>query len=176
LPMLVRNPGGTRAVFREARRSLPPSSNGVRDLLGRLHVLVPLARIKPDVVHFDWETAAVQFLPLYEVWGCPVVVSCHGAGVNRHPIGARWKDRLAPNLPTMFAKVAAVHCVADNVADSARSWGAAPESIPVIRSAGGQALFAPHPAHRVRDRNGDPLRLTMVARLIPTKGHEYALT
>ena len=47
--------------------------------MGLLRTCLPLARLRPDVVQFEWNVSAVDHLPLFEVWDCPVLTSCRGA-------------------------------------------------------------------------------------------------
>jgi colanic acid/amylovoran biosynthesis glycosyltransferase len=172
LPFLIRHPRRLRTLVRGIRE-LPPGTRALRGVLDRLQICIPLARVRPDVAHFDWESSAVNFLPLYEVWDCPVVVSCHGAGVNRHPLSARLGKRLQAGLPTVFAKAAAVHSVADAVTPNAVRYGADPRSVKMIPSGVDPAFFAPDGAARAE---AESLRLVGVARLVPTKGHEFVLS
>jgi glycosyltransferase involved in cell wall biosynthesis len=174
--LLLRHPRRLRQLVREVGRTLPPDRRDLFGLVGQLHMVLPLARLKPDVVHFDWETAAITFLPLYGIWDCPVVVSCHGAGVSRHPMETRWGDRLRDGLPKVFERAAAVHCVAEEVAGHAIRYGARPDAIRVIRTSVDPAAFSPDGSGDGSGTgDGGPLRITGVATLIPTKGFEYAL-
>src|SRR5579864_3502300 len=49
-----------------------------------LRATLPLLLARADIVHFEWETTAIGFLPVFEVCGAPVVVSSHG-GINFRP-------------------------------------------------------------------------------------------
>ncbi len=44
----------------------------------RRRLLLHLARLDADVVHFEWLTVACTCLPVIAVWDRPVVVSCRG--------------------------------------------------------------------------------------------------
>ena len=84
----------------------------------RSHLVVMLA--KPDLVHFEWEAVAADFLPLLEACRCPVVVSSHGGVHVRPKIGDR---RVTRAYPTIFARAAAVHCVSEAVREEAVRFG-----------------------------------------------------
>ena len=44
-----------------------------------------LARQRPDVVHFEWHRSAVHYLPLFDVWDCPVTTSFRGSDIRVYP-------------------------------------------------------------------------------------------
>src|SRR2546423_3050682 len=55
-----------------------PGRKGMRARLRGLRRVAALAGLEPDVVHFEWESAAVSYLPLIDLWRCPMVMSCRG--------------------------------------------------------------------------------------------------
>lgn len=169
--LLVSDPRKLRALWRAIRESLPPGRRGWREELVALRRFAPLARLEPDIVHFEWESAAVDHLPLLDVWDAPTVVSCHGSGVSSQPHAPRWRERWATRFPLVFRRAAAVHCVADAVAANAQRYGLDPDKARVIRPGIDPAAFCPAP------REDDPteLRIVTVARLVWGKGYEYAL-
>jgi glycosyltransferase involved in cell wall biosynthesis/GT2 family glycosyltransferase len=169
--LLLSDPRKLRTLRRAIRESLPRGRRGWREELAALRQLAPLARLEPDVVHFEWESAAVDHLPLLDVWDAPTVVSCHGSGVSSRPHDARWGERWLAAYPLVFRRAAAVHCVADAVAANAQRYGLEPDKARIIRPGIDPTAFCPAP----REEESTELRLVTVARLIWCKGYEYAL-
>ena len=79
LRVLVRSPRRALAVVRAA---VAPTAAGRpltrREAVGRLAAYARLAALRPDVVHFEWSSTAVNFSSLPDALGRPYVVSCHG--------------------------------------------------------------------------------------------------
>ena len=125
---------------------------------------------RPDVLHFEWESAAVRSLPLIEACGCPVVVSVRGSGVNVHPHAGR--GQLAAAYPSIFARAAAVHCVSEAIREEAAGYGLDGAKARVIHPAVDTDYFRP-PA--VADPAPEGLRVVGVGRLTWVKGYDYAL-
>ena len=167
----VRHPRRLRTLVRSIRATAPAGQRGQRDTLAALRRFAPLALVEPDIVHFEWESAAVDHMALLDVWDAPTVVSCHGAGVNRQPYAARWRERTLAGFPLVFRRAAVVHCVADAVAANAQRFGLDPEKARIIRPGIDPAAFCPQP----RPDGDGTLRLVTIARLIWGKGFEYAL-
>jgi colanic acid/amylovoran biosynthesis glycosyltransferase len=130
-----------------------------------------LSRLRPDVVQFEWESAAVYWLPLYDRWGAPVVVSCHGGGLNVHPRTGS-SERVVREYPTVFRRAAAVHVVSEALAKEASRYGVAPERTWLIRPAVDPDVFRPDPSAA---RPDDVLRVVAIGELIWRKGYDYAL-
>ncbi len=171
VPLLIR-PRRLRALVRAVRTPLPPSDTrpswvGTIELMRKY---LRLARAEPDIVHFEWESAACHYLPLMEVWDCPVVVSCLGSSLDAFPHGTR-NQRWLSRLPLAFAKAAAVHCVSEATREQALRFGAAPGKTRVIRPAVDASFFKP----RAKPAAATRLRVLSIGRLVWGKGHEYAL-
>jgi glycosyltransferase involved in cell wall biosynthesis len=134
---------------------------------------LPLARLRPDVVQFEWNVAAVDHLPLFGVWRCPVVTSCRGGldiTVSPHVPHMR---PFAERLPDVMRQAAAVHCVSERMVRDAGDFGLDASKAHVIRPAVDPAAFAPQSPNGRPDP--DTLRALMVGRLRWEKGYEYAL-
>jgi colanic acid/amylovoran biosynthesis glycosyltransferase len=156
----------------EAVRARPSGPAGRRGLetLDLLRMCLRLARLRPDVAHFEWETAAARYLPLMDVWDCPVVVSCRGREIHVYPHTPGNEDWVG-QLPSVFRKAAAVHCVSEAIRAEATRYGLDPAKAWLIRPAVDTAFF--HPGG---DRTADPaLRVIGVGDLFWVKGQEYAL-
>ena len=172
LRIAIRSPRALLAAMRYARRPLRRSTRP-RPLafLARLRAYLPLATIRPDVVHFEWNSAAIQFLPMAPVWGCPTVVSCHGSEVNvRAQLPG--EEAFARALRASFARVSAIHCVSDATAASAIARGAEAHKISLIRPGADVSSFVP--SGRRRQAN-EPLRVVCVGALRSIKGHACAV-
>jgi len=139
---------------------------------GLLRMCLPLARLRPDVVQFEWNIAAVDHLPLFGVWRCPVVTSCRGSDVTVYPHVPSLRA-YADRLPEVMRRAHAVHCVSESLVHDARDFGLDPAKTRVIRPAVDAELFRPRLSG---DRpGGGALRVLMVGGLRWEKGHEYAL-
>jgi glycosyltransferase involved in cell wall biosynthesis len=169
--LAVGNPSRLARLLATTWRSLPPARRGPVRLARRVRPMLRLARETPDVVHFEWESAVMAHLPLLELWDCPVVVSCHGAGVRRHPHSPRFPNSDL-TLRAVFERASVVHCVADAVLAEAERYGLDRAKARVIRTAVDPQLFAPNGGP---EPDGSVLRVVSVSRLIWSKGHEYAL-
>jgi colanic acid/amylovoran biosynthesis glycosyltransferase len=171
-------PEAIARVARDAARALGHSAASraalaelVRDRapFPRLRQLVPLLRERPDVVHFDWPNAAIAYLPLWDVWSAPVVVSCRGTQINVAP--GEGDDAYLVGLREIFARAAAVHCVSAAIRDEAIPLGLDPAKAAVIRPGVDPDRFQPAaPAAR------DHLRVIAVGTWTWVKGYEYALS
>jgi colanic acid/amylovoran biosynthesis glycosyltransferase len=161
----LRDPVALLQLLRAVRRESRSVRRTIRRLRG--HLIVLLAR--PDLVHFEWEGIAVDYLPLFEVCRCPVVVSNHGGIYVRPRTGDR---RVTDAYPTMFARAAAVHCVSEAVREEAARFGLDRAKARVIHSAVDVDFFSPA-ANGVPDPEG--LRVIGVGRMTWHKGYDYAL-
>jgi colanic acid/amylovoran biosynthesis glycosyltransferase len=158
----LRSPRALLRLLRAVRRT---RGGRVRRL--RSHLVVMLA--KPALVHFEWESAALDYLPLFEACPFPVVVSSHGGVLVRPKIGDR---RITLAYPTIFARAAAVHCVSEAVREEAVRLGLDRAKAHVIHSAVDLDFFSPAPRD-VRDPDG--LRVIGLGQLHWVKGYDYAL-
>ena len=105
--------------------------------------LPPLLRVRPDVVHFEWQSGAVYHLPLFRFWRAPVVTSCHGSEVSLYPYvpgHEYWVQR----TPEMFEAVAAVHCVSESLRRGVIARGLDADKARVIRQGVDPELFQPN--------------------------------
>ena len=82
---------------------------GRREARLRRHAYARAAALRPDIVHFEWNTAAVHYPSLADALGCPAVVSRRGSEIV-HP-HAPSTAKLASGFPLTLARAAVVHCV-----------------------------------------------------------------
>jgi glycosyltransferase involved in cell wall biosynthesis len=168
LPLLLRAPARLWRVVRAARRPLIPWPASRWIFLERLRTFLALARLRPDVVHFEWSSAALAFLPMREVWRCPIATSCHGSDVHVHP---RTRERAAKGLPLVFREADAVQCVSAALRSEALGYGLEPARARLIRPVVDASFFTP-PARRSPEAG---FRVVSVGALRWLKGHDYAL-
>jgi glycosyltransferase involved in cell wall biosynthesis len=158
--------------LRNVRRVPPDLARRHGGTKGLLKMCLPLARLRPDVIQFEWNIAAVDHLPLFDVWSCPVVTACRGSDVTVYPHVAHLRP-YAKRLPDVMRQAAAVHCVSDALVREAGDFGLDPAKARVIRPAVDPRAFRPQsPNGRPAE---DALRILMVGGLRWEKGHEYAL-
>jgi hypothetical protein len=113
----------------------------LRERLGWLRIFARVESLRPSVVHFEWESAAVRFLPLVDFWGCPMVMSCHG-GLDLYSQSATHR-RALDGLQQAFDRAAAVHCVSEAMRAEATRHGLDPSKAWVIRSGVELGVFTP---------------------------------
>ena len=178
LVLLIRSPRRLVRLLRSVRRqmSTPARVRYERGAIGLFAMCLPLARLRPDVVHFEWNVAAVYFLPLFDVWNCPITTSCRGSDISVYPHMPD-EEPYASVLPEVLRRASAVHCVSESQKTEAIAFGLDPAKARVVRSAVDPDEFKPADrtgvAPEITDR--DVLRVITVGRLRWEKGHEYAL-
>jgi colanic acid/amylovoran biosynthesis glycosyltransferase len=133
--------------------------------------LLPLAEMEADIVHFEWNLAAVAYLPLFDLFRGPTVVSCRGAHVQIAPHNPE-RASSTSNISLTFEKAAAVHCVSSDMVEQACALGLDRAKAAIIRPAVDPEIFCPAP-EKPRSKQ---LRIVSTGSLIWRKGYEYALT
>jgi colanic acid/amylovoran biosynthesis glycosyltransferase len=161
---------GTAALGRAFASAARPAG-GAPSPLRRRALVAPLLATPADIVHFEFSgIAAVLADQLARLRPAHLVVSCRGAAEQIVPL--RDPSR-ADALRKVFAEVDLVHCVSDDLARTAESFGAPPERIVVNRPAIPVDDFAPLATRRVA--HGGPVRILSVGRLHWKKGFDDAL-
>ena len=161
---------GLRKGRRDARRfNFYARQNPERaGRLQTLHQLLPFAGKRWDVIYFPWNSAAISYLPLFDM-DAPVVISCRGSQINiapHVPSRAGFRD----DLRATFALAANVHCVSDAIRAEASNFGLDTTRCTVIRPAVDPKFFYP----AANGANGK-FRIVTTGNLVWLKGHEYAL-
>ncbi len=163
LRALARSPRAVR-IFWRAASGEPTAVERLRTL----NRLLPYAGVSCDVIYFPWNSAAIDYLPLFEL-GKPVVVSCRGSQVNVAPHHPHRNVR--QGLPVTFGRAFRVHCVSSAIQNEAASFGLDPAKARVIRAGVDPEFFSP-----AREREpSDHIRAVAVGRLEWTKGLTYGL-
>jgi glycosyltransferase involved in cell wall biosynthesis len=169
LALLVTRPRRLLALLVALARSPSPRRNFGWEI-GRLRRLLRLVPLRPDVAHFEWESTAVTYLPIADVWRCPIVVSCHG-GLNAYGQMDSYRPTFA-GLQAAFERASAVQCVSETERVEAIQLGLDPAKSRLLPCGVDPARFSP-PAPEAR--NGDHMRLIAVGWLRWLKGYEYAI-
>ncbi len=172
LRLVARRPRRLRVALAAARGPLaPPSLQRGPGRWWLLRTLLALARLDPDVVHFEWESAAARLLPLADVFDCPVAMSCRGADIDIYPHSPAERSWIG-QLPLAFETASAVHCVSEATLAAATGQGLSRAKAAVITPAVDPDYFSP-----TGEPGGDGavLRLVDVGWLRWRKGWEYAL-
>jgi colanic acid/amylovoran biosynthesis glycosyltransferase len=176
--LLITSPSRVVKLLRAAKLQISTPARGRhRDgMIGLLALCLPLARLRPDVVHFEWNVLAVHFLPLFDVWGCPVTTSCRGSDVSVYP-HIPGMEPYASCLPEVLTRASAVHCVSESQRREAVAFGLDPAKARVVRPGVDPSVFKPAGLDGGGAPGDDPsaLRVITVGRLRWEKGHEYAL-
>jgi len=164
----VASPGGLNKLaflWRYATKGSP------RAWLNRLLSAAVLMRLKPKIVHFEWNSAAISYSVLSEIWNCPQVVSCRGSQVNIRPYLLN-SEAFVQGLRQSFERATAVHCVSEAIRQEAVNFGLDPAKACVIRPAVDPEFFYPLEERRPKEAI---FRVVSVGALIWGKGYEYAL-
>jgi colanic acid/amylovoran biosynthesis glycosyltransferase len=170
--LLFRSPRRLLRLLRNIKRVPPELARRHGGTRGLLRMCLPLARLRPDVVQFEWNIAAVDHLPLFGVWSCPVLTACRGSDVTVYPHVAHLRP-YAERLPEVMRQATVVHCVSEALVREAGDFGLDPAKARVIRPAVDPQAFMPQSPNG--GPAGDALRILMVGGLRWEKGHEYAL-
>lgn len=137
----------------------------------RLLAAAPFLRVDVDLIHFEWNSSAIDYDWLPGLLGCPFVVSCRGRQVNIVPHLAG-QERFVRGLRRSFARAALVHCVSDQLARAAASFGLESGRARVIYTGVDTSLFRPRPGRRPDDGR---LNLVTAGMAMWRKGYEYLL-
>ena len=172
LAILRTSPIGFARLVRSVRRDTADLPYRRYRRLTLLALGLRLKRLRPDVVHFEWHSAASHSLPLLDFWDCPVTTSFRGSDIRVYP-HTPGMERYASRLPKVLVKASAVHCVSESLKTEAVAFGLDPAKVRLARPAVDPELFKP----AVNRGDGDDglLRAIMVGWLRWEKGHEYAL-
>jgi colanic acid/amylovoran biosynthesis glycosyltransferase len=177
LGLLVRSPRRLLRLVRGVRRQISAQTRRqYGGTIGHLALCLPLARLRPDVVHFEWHRTAVNYLPLFGVWDCPVTTSCRGSDISVYPHVPVW-GYYAERLPEVLSRASAIHCVSESLKREAIAFGLDPAKAWVARPGIDPEVFKPagQMGRALAEGGDDALRVITVGWLRWEKGYEYAL-
>jgi colanic acid/amylovoran biosynthesis glycosyltransferase len=163
----LRSPADALAYCLYARSHWPSLTESVR----WAYRLLPFAGRRADVVHFEWNFSAAEYLPLFTLSKRPCVVSCRGAQVQVAP-NLPFRKSCIPALRQTFEAAAAVHCVSEAIRVEASRYGLEAKKARIIRPAVDVEFFVPAARGARPSRE---FRVVSVGSLIWRKGYEYAL-
>ena len=168
----LRSPRRLMRLVRGVQRMAPAYRRRYGGAVGLLALYLPLARLTPGVVHFEWEHAAALYLPMFDVWECPVVISCHGSQltVDPHLPGG---ESYAALLPELLRSATAVHCVSQSLRSRVLELGVPAQRSRVILQGVDTAVFRPQ--QRPATRQPAQLRVIVIGWARWVKGFEWAL-
>lgn len=168
----VRSPRRLLRLLREVKLHPPAYRRRYGGLPGLLSLYLPIANLRPDIVHFEWNHSAALFRPMFKVWACPVVMSCRGShlSVDPHLPG---HEAFAALLPKVLQDAAAVHCVSESLERLVRGLGVPTTRVRVIRLGVDPALFRPGSPRC--SGNEKSLRVIVVGWPRWIKGFEWSL-
>ena len=136
------------------------------------HRLLPIIGHDFDIIHFHWNSAAIDYLPFYELFNAGIIISCRGAQVNIAPHNPQRSDIVA-GLRKTFEKADLIHCVSDAIMQEAHQYGLKQAKARVIRAGIDIDFF--HPPEKKEVTGKGPVQIITVGSLIWRKGYEYAL-
>jgi len=169
--VLIRSPRRAWALLLAAGRRTP---GGHRiepvEAIGRALCFAQVAVLRPDVIHFEWTTTAVECFWLPRALGCPAVVSSHGCDVQMTPFSPHGRH-VATSYPAVFLTAARIQADSHAVAAAATAFGALPGKVRVIHAGVDTEFFKP----AARERDPNRFTLLTIATLRWVKGLEYAL-
>jgi colanic acid/amylovoran biosynthesis glycosyltransferase len=160
---MFRSPRALRLFWRVAKEQ-----STLRARLRTLNRLLPFAGVSCDVIYFPWNSAAIDFLPLFEL-GKPVLVSCRGSQVNvapHHPL-----REIRAGLPVTFARASVIHCISSSIQREASRFGLDIAKSRVIRPGVDPEFFSPAPIHQ----SSPHIRIVTVGSLVWVKGVTYGI-
>jgi colanic acid/amylovoran biosynthesis glycosyltransferase len=131
-----------------------------------------VARLRPDVVHIEWNHSAARYLPLYERWRCAIVTSCHGSQLSADP-HLPGHEAFARRLPAVFRAASAVHCVSASLRRAVLALGVEESKARVIRQGVDTSVF--RPIDRGEPQRRERLRVISIGWPRWVKGFEWAL-
>jgi glycosyltransferase involved in cell wall biosynthesis len=158
-----------------ARRRLLAAAGGkqsARDKALDLRRATVLGPLRPDLVHFEWNSDAITYWPFTRLWACAVSISCRGTqiSVGPHEPG---REAYRAALGKTLAGATLVHCVSQALCEESILLGLPREHARIITPAVDPSLFAPEP--RPLRGVGEPFRAISVGGFVWLKGLEWTL-
>lgn len=164
---LVRDPARTKRCLRYVK-----SRYGIgRGFIDPMLDLLRLLRIEADLLHFEWDYTAAQYLDFLRLARIPIIVSCRGSGINVTPHSEPW---LRDAYPEVFALAARVHCVSSAIAKAAKEYGLEPSKVFINHPSVDIAAFSPSSQPDAAKREA-PFTIVSSGRLHWIKGYQFGL-
>lgn len=167
----VRYPTQVMGLARRLRRTAAAQE---RSFIKRWYRLLPFVGLQPGILHFQWNTAAIDYAELSDLFRKPTVVSCRGSQILVAPHHPDRREAIVTGLRATLNAASRVHCVSDDIRDKALTYGGHPETAVVIRPAVDTEVFSPGVPAPAR-QPGAALRVVSIGWLVWKKDHETAL-
>ena len=136
------------------------------DVARRLAAGARVARLRPDLIHFEFGIAAREAMWMGDVARCPTVVSFRGYDLNYTGLDQ------PGYFDEVWRRAGVIHCLGEDLWQRAQRRGCPPGvRHALIPPAVDTARFAPRPD----PASGGPLVILTVARLHWKKGHVYGI-
>ncbi len=129
-----------------------------------------LIRLQVNLIHFEWNSSAINFEWVFDYFEFPSVISCRGRQVNIWP-QIPGNEVFTAGLRRTLEKATAVHCVCQEICREAVNLGLDPNNSFIIYTAVDTNFFCP-PIAKISTQS---VHILMVGALIWRKGYEYAL-
>jgi colanic acid/amylovoran biosynthesis glycosyltransferase len=133
---------------------------------------IPLLKLSPQIIHFEWNDSAIDYEWLPNLLNSRAVVSCRGRQVNIVPY-LPGCEAYAAQLAQSFRRVQAVHCVSQQILEQACQVGLEREKGVVVYTAVDTEFFRPRDVKPVI--SDSKIRLITVGGAMWRKGYEYLL-
>lgn len=166
--LLVTQRNGVKKLFQLMSVSKTKSFRARFNFLLKSLVLL---RENPTIVHFEWNSAAIEYQHLLKIWDCANVISCRGSQINIRP---HLPDQYSylEGLKFSFDKANAVHCVSGSIKKEAEKYGLSSKKARVIYPSVEPEVFLPNNQKVIDSKI---FKIISVGNLVWMKGYEYAL-
>lgn len=144
---------------------------GVNAMLARAGELLPVASLKPDLIHLQWVASTPHWILLQRVMGIKLVVSLRGTQLNVNPLV---NEETRNDYCRIFPQVDAFHAVSRAIANEAQNYGAEKGRIHVIYSAV-NPIALDRWSGGTKTIKKRTLKILSVGRFNWIKGYHYAL-
>jgi len=121
--------------------------------------LITLAN-KAQVIHFEWNNQATNYLEALSYIEKPVIVSIRGRGISSQPLVNK---SLANKLPLLFKRADYIHSISKDLVEKGKAFGVKEDKVVLVPPAIDLKKFIPP---EERDFNQRPLRIITVAHLV----------
>jgi colanic acid/amylovoran biosynthesis glycosyltransferase len=146
------------------------SGQGFKERVLHLLKSSALASLRPDIVHYEWNTAAMDFQYMQKIWQCPNIVSCRGSQILIRP-HLDGNAAYLEALKTSFSLADGIHCVSQDLLQEGAQYGLDAKKARVIRPAVNEKQFYP----LSQERNDARFHVVSTGSLLWVKGFEHAL-
>jgi len=115
---------------------------------------------KAQIINFEWNNHAVNYLEALKYIQKPVVVSIRGRGISSQPLVNK---ELASKLPLLFNRADCIHSISKDLVERGKPFGVKEDKVVLVTPAIDLSKFTPP---EERDYNERPLRIITVAHLV----------